>query len=139
MTNEFEAPINASDVITFHIEFSTTVDDDDGQTGPLYRDAFECSMQKQSTTDYWDVTTTDFYVRDDGTNTYNSDPVEDYNNSIPNDGQDWFVYETDANRETNLCTASSTFQCDKIRCIARREMTNDDPDDMDFLPTTALA
>jgi len=49
------------------------------------------------TTDYWDTTTTDLYVRtstvDDAATTYsNAVPVDDYNNSVELDGQDWFVY-----------------------------------------------
>ena len=107
-------PILSTDVITFHIEFITNdktyaVPADQATETSLIRDAFECTVQKSSTTDYWDVTTSDMYVRDDSNGTPSeSDPVVDFNNTIENDGQDWFVYETDANRVDNLCTADAT-------------------------------
>jgi len=93
-------------------------------------------MEKQLTTSYWDVTSVDMYVRDETTGA-----VADFNNSVENDGDDWFEYEQDENREDgHLCTGASSstgFQCSKIKCILRRKMTTEDPDDMQFAPTEA--
>lgn len=64
--------------------------------------------------------------------------ADDFNNSVENDGQDWFVYEADAVRGDgdHLCTASNDsskgIQCDKIKCIIRRKSVTEDPDDMVF-------
>ena len=61
----------------------------------------DCKVTKQVASSYWDTTTTDMYVRNDGTAT------ADFNNSIENDGQDWFVAVKDEDRTANdhLCTA----------------------------------
>ena len=136
LINELTAPILAADFITFHIEF---YQGDTGAVAPnenLFRDGFECSLTKQLTTDYWDTTTKDIYVRTTATTA----AVDDYNNSVELNGQDWFVYEADADRneEDHLCTTSGDtakgIQCDKIKCTVRRKMVTEDLDDFSFSP-----
>ena len=105
LINELTADILPTDYITFHIEF---YDDSNSGTAPtenLFRDGFECSLTKQLTTVYWDTTTKDIYVR----GTVTTDAVDDYNNSVESNGQDWFVFEADSerNEEDHLCTTSS--------------------------------
>ena len=70
-------PILATDKITFHVEFNNALDPDTG----LLRDAFECSMEKQLTSSYWDVKATDKYFRKEADGT-----LDDYNNSVELDG-----------------------------------------------------
>ena len=126
--------IIAADYITFHVEFYTG----SAPTSGLWRDGFECSLTKQLTTEFWDTTTKDIYVR--GDTAASATPADDFNNSVELDGQDWFLYQGDADREDgdHLCEASSKaargIQCDKIRCIVRRKMVTEDPDDMVFEP-----
>lgn len=77
--NELEMPIISTDFITFHVEFYS------GETEPttgLFRDGFECTLDKQLTSDFWDTTTKDIYVR----TTVNTDAVDDYNNAVELDG-----------------------------------------------------
>ena len=77
ITNTLTANILATDIITFHVQFST--DEVSLNSKGLVRDAFECKVAKQSTSSYWDVTPTDMYVR--GT----VEPVTakpDFNNTI---------------------------------------------------------
>ena len=93
--------ILSSDEITFHIEFTS---DNKPAGSQLYRDAMECSLKKQTTTNYWDTTVKDLYVR----TTVDTAAVEDYNNSVELDGKDWFVYEQDDVREDNLCASPAT-------------------------------
>ena len=134
LINELTAPILPDDYITFHIEFY----DGSGSkpTENLFRDGFECSLTKQLTTDFWDTTTKDIYVR----TTETTAPVDDYNNSVELDGQDWFVYEADSERgdADHLCTTSGDIakgiQCDKIKCTVRRKMVTEDLDDVWFTP-----
>ena len=79
LINELTAPILPDDYITFHIEFY------EGDSAPgdnLFRDGFECSLTKQLTTDYWDTTTKDIYVR----TTETTAAVDDYNNSVELNG-----------------------------------------------------
>ena len=53
------------------------------------------------------------------------------------------MYQADDEREDgdHLCTDSTLtakgIQCDKIRCIVRRKMLTEDPDDMNFVPGSA--
>ena len=57
---------------------------------------------------------------------------------VENDGQDWFVFEADADRadDDHLCTTSADsakgISCDTIKCIVRRKMVTEDPDDAIF-------
>lgn len=81
-------PIIDTDFITFHVEFVNQAADVALPTDKLIRDGFECTLEKQLTTDYWDTTTKDIYVRTDA----DTAAVDDYNNSVENDGQDYFVY-----------------------------------------------
>ena len=98
----------------------------------LTRDAMNCKVVKQVASSFWDTTVEDQYVRNDGA------PANDFNNSIENDGQDWFVGVKDENRadDDHLCEAPSAadktagHQCSKIRCVARRRQLNEDPNDM---------
>ena len=78
LINELTAPILADDYITFHIEFYQGTK----PTSNLFRDGFECSLTKQLTTDYWDTTTKDIYVRTSETTA----AVDDYNNSVELNG-----------------------------------------------------
>ena len=150
ITCELNMPITSTDYIKFHVEFyNKSVTEWTTPTTGLFRDGFECILEKQLTTDYWDTTTTDLYVRtstvDDAATTYsNAVPVDDYNNSVELDGQDWFVYQQDADRDynadgttDNLCTASTKdgYACDTIKCVIRRKMVTDDADDFSFTPT----
>lgn len=84
MINELTAPILADDFITFHIEFYDGGSDGltAAPTANLFRDGFECSLTKQLTTDFWDTTTKDIYVRTSETTA----PVDDYNNSVELNG-----------------------------------------------------
>ena len=135
--NEVEMPITAADYITFHVEFYTGAS---APTSGLFRDGFECSLTKQLTTEFWDTTTKDIYVRGADAS---AAPADDFNNSVELDGQDWILYQGDADRADgdHLCTTSvdtaKGIQCDKIRCIVRRKMVTEDPDDMVFEPGTA--
>ena len=69
--------------------------------------------------------------------------VEDYNNSVELNGQDWFVFEADSDRneDDHLCTTSQEtakgYACDTIRCIVRRKMVTEDLDDFSFSPGDA--
>jgi hypothetical protein len=76
------------------------------------------------------------YVRDD-----TLDPIADFNNAIEYDGDDWFEFISDSEREEgdHLCTSSSGsgYQCSKIKCIVRRRMVTEDADDFSFAPTAA--
>lgn len=101
ITNTLTMPILATDDITFHVEF--TSDNSDLNGANLFRDAFECRLTRDVATGYWDVVATDYYVR----GTAETAPVADFNNSVENDGRDWFVFEKDADREDNLCTSSA--------------------------------
>ena len=96
-------PILAADEITFHLEFTSG---DKPGTSQLHRDAMECSLKKQTTTNYWDTTVKDLYVRGDVEATAVS--AEDFNNSVELDGKDWFVYEQDDVRVDNLCATPLT-------------------------------
>ena len=90
-------------------------------------------MAKQITSNYWDVTSVDMYVRGSDTTA----AVADFNNSIKNNGNDWFEYEKDSEKSDNhLCTKADEdgFKCKKIKCILRREMTTADADDIQFEP-----
>ena len=68
---------------------------------------------------------------------------DDFNNSIERNGQDWFVNAQDADREEedgNLCVpyiGTDGYQCQIIRCTARRKLLTEDEDDMPFKPTAA--
>ena len=136
LINTLSMPIISTDFITFHVEF-TNSEAGANPTDKLFRDGFECTLEKQLTTDYWDTTTKDIYVR----TTKDTAAVDDYNNSVENDGQDYFVFQADADREDadHLCTTSTTdgVACDSIRCIVRRKMITEDPDDFTFAPTDA--
>ena len=76
----------------------------------------------------------DIYVR----TSVSTAAADDFNNSVENDGQDWFVHEADAVRGENdhLCTTSNDsdkgIQCDKIKCVIRRKSVTEDPDDVVF-------
>lgn len=126
-------PVVPSDTITFHIEF---YEGDTAPTTGLFRDGFECSLSKQLTTDFWDTTTKDIYVR--GTDVATATAADDFNNAVELNGQDWFVFEADAVRadDDHLCTTSSDsakgISCDTIKCIVRRKMVTEDPDDTIF-------
>ena len=91
------------------------------------------------TTDYWETTVKDLYVRGVDANSVENAPREDFNNQVENDGKDWFVFAQDEEREDGdgLCTAddATVYACKKIRCILRRRMQNSDPDDMQFAPS----
>jgi len=65
--------------------------------------------------------------------------ASDFNNAVELEGQDWFVFETDRERESRLCTTagSGDYQCSKIKCVLRRRMTTEDPDDFSFVPTSS--
>ncbi len=115
----------------------------------MLRDAFECSVEKDVTTEYWKTTVKDYYVE----NVTSPDPAnagltittetvkEDYVPTLKNNAQDWFVFEQDEKREDgdNLCKANSLagFQCEQIRCVVRRKMSTDNLTDMQFQPTGA--
>ena len=138
LINKLTLPILADDFITFHIEFYDGGSDGNASapTSNLFRDGFECSLTKQLTTDFWDTTTKDIYVR----TTETTAPVDDYNNSVELNGQDWFVYEADSERgdADHLCTTSGDtakgIQCDSIKCTVRRKMVTEDLDDVWFTP-----
>lgn len=137
MINKLKMPIISTDYITFHIEFySAEANSGNAPTSGLFRDGFECSLTKQLTTQYWDTTTKDIYVRDTATTA----AVDDYNNSVELDGQDWFVFEADADRNEadHLCLTSAEtakgYQCDEIKCTVRRKMITEDLDDFSFSP-----
>ena len=106
-------PILATDIITFHVEFLSS------RTTTLERDGFDCKLSKDSSTSYWITEDpVDYHV-------LSSDPdtaVEDFNNSIPTDGQDWYVSKQDSQRSSHLCSKdpNSVYQCLKIKCIVRR-------------------
>jgi len=127
ITNELTMPITSTDRITFHVEFYKG---DTAPTSGLFRDGFECTLEKQLTTDYWDTTTKDIYVR----TTVDTAAVDDYNNAVVLDGQDWFVMEADADRDDDdhLCTTGTDdgIACSKIRCTIRRLMLTEDADDI---------
>lgn len=93
-------------------------------------------LTKDVSTDFWKTEVTDIYVRDDGNGNFN--PVNDFSNALSNNGQDWIVFQEDAEREDDdhLCTTSSTtgIHCSKIKCVVRRALENNDPDDMQFKP-----
>ena len=131
--NELTLPILATDVVTFHLEF-----DNGSPTATFFRDGFDCSVSRNSYNSFW-VTAdpVDYYVRNDET----SAAVVDFNNSVSNDGQDWFVYRQDEQRadDDHLCTASTLagFECSKLRCIVRRNAMTDDADDFTFDVDTA--
>ena len=148
--NKLTMPILASDSLIFHLEFYK------GQTAPvsgLLRDGFECEMSKQSNSNFWDTTVRDIYVRDDPT----GDAVSDFNNAKENNGQDWYVFETDSElsrwngwrssksaefyyadvesqNDSYLCrNGSGIVECTVIECIARRNYsTNDEFEEYDF-------
>ena len=95
-------PVLSSDVITFHVEFESS---NKPAGSALFRDAMECKVTKQTTTNYWDTTVKDMYVRTTATTT----ALEDFNNSVELDGKDWFVFEQDDQRTTdNLCISYAT-------------------------------
>ena len=73
-------PVLASDVITFHVEFESTSNPRGSTT--FYRDAMECKVTKQTTTNYWDTTVSDMYVR----TTETTAAVADFNNAVELDG-----------------------------------------------------
>ena len=134
LTHILEAPILETDEITFHLQFKTTTN---ANGSGLFRDAYSCKVKKATTTDYWDTTVEDFYVR--ATTDLATEDVapttKDFNNAVERDGQDWFVFEQDAVREdgVNLCTAyngDQGFKCSIIRCTARRKHLTEDLDDM---------
>ena len=83
--NELTMPILDTDVITFHIEFSSNKNPG---TSSLLRDGFDCVLTKDSSSKYWITSDpVDYYV----IGSIDTAAVEDFNNSIPTDGQDWFV------------------------------------------------
>lgn len=106
----------------------------------LVRDGFECALTKETASDYWKTTVKDIYVRNSAGGAENA-PADDYNNAIANDGKDWIVYTEDKDRAEgdNLCTASNEtdIKCSKIKCVVRRQLQNQDPDDMQFKPDDA--
>ena len=84
----------------------------------MCRDGFEATATKSATTDYWDVSVIDVYARSDtnadceddsGVAATDISTNSDFNNSVENDGQDWFVFETDADRadDDHLCTENT--------------------------------
>ena len=88
--------IKTTDVITFHVEFTSA---SDTSRAKMCRDGFEAQVSKSLTSDYWDVTVKDLYARattgEDCADAAAADIVtaEDFNNAVENDGQDWFVFE----------------------------------------------
>ena len=105
-----DAPVAFTDVVTFHIEYTAGTDN---TRSKMCRDGFEATASKSATTDYWDVSVVDVYARSD-TNEDCSTASDittnnDFNNSVENDGQDWFVFETDAERadDDHLCTQNT--------------------------------
>ena len=87
MVNKLEMPIVAADYITFHVEYFTGADPAVIPSDGLFRDGFECSLTKQLTTEFWDTTFKDIYVR----GTAADAAADDFNNAVELDGQDWFV------------------------------------------------
>ena len=132
ITTELTADILSTDTVVFHVEFTSDKQSTLVANSQLIRDGFECSLTKDVSTDYWQTTVKDVYVRTEGTTT------DDFSNSFSNNGQDWEVNTEDVNRAENdhLCTASSTsdLQCSKIKCVVRRALSNSDADDMQFKP-----
>lgn len=94
-------PILDTDIITFHVEYNS-----DRYTGStLARDGFDCKLTKDSSTSYWITDDpVDYHVLASAPDT----AVEDFNNSLPTDGQDWYVSKQDAQRSSHLCTKDST-------------------------------
>ena len=113
--NELTMPILATDIITFHVEFSS----DRNADGTFFRDGFDCKLSKDSSSKYWITDDpVDYHVITSASNA----AVVDFNNSIPTDGQDWYVSKQDSQRSSHLCTSSSDsqYQCSAIKCIVRR-------------------
>ena len=143
ITTTLEAPILATDVITFHVEFKSDKQATLVPGSALVRDGFECQLKKDVSTDYWITTAKDMYVRMTTSNNAQVEaaPAEDFNNAIANNGKDWLVYTQDKDRpeDDNLCTSSSEtdIKCSKIKCVIRRALKNQDPDDMQFAPDDA--
>ena len=134
--NEVKMPILSTDIITFHVEYSSSDNTDDLD---LKRDGFDCVLSKDSASDYW-VTEDpiDYHVR----TTDDAAAVEDFNNSAPLDGKNYFVSTQDKDRDSHLCTSSvatSVYQCESIKCIVRRDFLTYDADDMPIEPTDASA
>lgn len=107
VTNTLTMPILSTDEITFHVEFYEG--SGSAPTTGLLRDGFECVINKEGTSSYWEVEPEDLYVRiADGGTADTALAATDFNNSVELDGQDWFVYETDRERESRLCTTSGS-------------------------------
>ena len=128
-------PVLSTDAITFHLEFYNLDGAAAAPSSGLFRDGMECSMSKSSTSSNWNVSAKDLYVRTSA----DTLAEEDFNNAVALDGQDWFVYETDAESDSSLCTTkgSGVYQCSKIKCKLRRRMTTSDADDFSFVPTSS--
>ena len=73
ITNTLTAPILETDKITFHVEFTSSQQADlfKSSTVSMLRDAFECTLTKDVTTDYWTTTVKDYYVE----NVTSADPA----------------------------------------------------------------
>ena len=143
ITTTLTAPILATDTVTFHVEFESDKQKTILKSSNLVRDGFECQLKKDVSTDYWITTAKDMYVRKQASpnETLDAAVAEDFNNAIANNGKDWFAYTEDKNRAEgdNLCTPSdeTDIKCKKIKCVIRRALTNQDPDDMQFKPDDA--
>lgn len=87
LTTKLTTTIKNTDVITFHIEYTSS---DDAARAKMCRDGFEASMSKSATTGYWDVTVTDVYARSsEGIDCSSATDIvtsNDFNNTVENDG-----------------------------------------------------
>lgn len=111
ITTTLTAPILATDVVTFHVEFTSDKQATLVPGSALVRDGFECQLKKDVSTSFWVTTVKDMYVRKQKSPNQLLDAAaaEDFNNAIANNGKDWSVYTQDKDRADNdhLCTGSS--------------------------------
>ena len=146
ITNTLTAPILKTDVIMFHMEFTSSQQATLSPTSQLVRDVATCQLTKDVTTDFWTTVVNDQHIRqitrptaaDALVNeTVDDNPRDDNQPTKDREGKNWFVFQQDAELdENNLCLTSATtgIQCDQIRCVMRRKMKTDDDDDMWFVP-----
>ena len=63
ITTTLTAPILATDVVTFHVEFTSDKQATLVPGSALVRDGFECQLKKDVSTSFWVTTVKDMYVR----------------------------------------------------------------------------
>lgn len=117
-----------TDVFEFELRYVTT---DIAANNTLLKDVMFCTVKADpNAKGYWVSSVVDRYAR-----TINDVLTvrDDANSALPNNGQDWFIPDTDVNMNIHLCDATDPatayFDCTAIRCHARRKLATEDTDD----------